>query len=254
MTIRIYGYKPGSRGAAALAEALGARVLRHEGSVWRPRLGDTVINWGSTADLRFDQATIMNPPELVRIAGNKLSFFQYVFGPESQGGVPRIPDFTTDRVEAQNWLNRGHIIVCRMSLTGHSGHGIIIVSGQDTLPEAPLYVKYVKKDSEYRVHIFDREVIDLQRKVRDPDREPLDWKVRSHSNGFIFQRNNINVPQDVLEQARRAFVVSGLDFGAIDVIWNRNEQQAYVLEINTAPGLEGSTVPNYANAFRRLIG
>jgi len=33
------------------------------------------------------------------------------------------------------------------------------------------------------------------------------------------------------------------------VIWNVQENRPYVLEINTAPGLEGSTVTDYKEFF-----
>jgi D-alanine-D-alanine ligase-like ATP-grasp enzyme len=41
-----------------------------------------------------------------------------------------------------------------------------------------------------------------------------------------------------------------LDFGAVDVIWNEKQQRAYVLEVNTAPGLEGQTVDDYARGIK----
>jgi D-alanine-D-alanine ligase-like ATP-grasp enzyme len=45
----------------------------------------------------------------------------------------------------------------------------------------------------------------------------------------------------------------GLDFGAADVLFNARRNQAYVLEVNTAPGLEGQTVNDYAEAFKEMI-
>lgn len=53
----------------------------------------------------------------------------------------------------------------------------------------------------------------------------------------------------MLEQSKLAVKACGLDFGAVDIIWNNHYQKAYVLEINTAPGLEGSSVDNYRKAF-----
>jgi glutathione synthase/RimK-type ligase-like ATP-grasp enzyme len=47
-----------------------------------------------------------------------------------------------------------------------------------------------------------------------------------------------------------AVAALGLDFGGVDVIWNERRQMAYVLEVNTACGLEGQTVNDYAEAFR----
>jgi D-alanine-D-alanine ligase-like ATP-grasp enzyme len=44
-------------------------------------------------------------------------------------------------------------------------------------------------------------------------------------------------------------MTTGLDFGAVDVIWNAQKEKPYVLEINTAPGLEGQTIADYAAFF-----
>jgi glutathione synthase/RimK-type ligase-like ATP-grasp enzyme len=149
--------------------------------------------------------------------------------------------------------------MARTVLNGHSGSGIVYKDRQHLgdLPEAPLYVEYIPKDSEYRVHVFNGEVIDVQRKIRDPDRTPTDWKVRSHQNGFIYTRNDIEgrsykdtVPEDILVQAKRALVCSGLVFGAIDCIWSVKREKAYILEVNSAPGLEGESVNVYATAIK----
>jgi D-alanine-D-alanine ligase-like ATP-grasp enzyme len=40
-----------------------------------------------------------------------------------------------------------------------------------------------------------------------------------------------------------------LDFGAVDIIYNAKRNECYVLEVNTAPGLEGTTVEKYATKF-----
>ena len=181
---------------------------------------------------------------------------------------PRTPKWTDSRQEALEWLRqpngsdsfRCKKVVSRTILNGHSGAGIVITDreNRDSLPEAPLYVEYVPKDSEYRVHIFNGEVIDVQRKVRDPDREVTDWKVRSHGNGFIYIRTSPDgrsykdlVQGDVISQSVRAMACSGLQFAAVDIIWNSERRKAYVLECNTAPGLQGETVNIYANAIRK---
>jgi D-alanine-D-alanine ligase-like ATP-grasp enzyme len=80
----------------------------------------------------------------------------------------------------------------------------------------------------------------------------VDWKVRNHAGGFIYSHQNIEVPHDVIEQALFAYYETGLDFGAVDVIWNEREGKAYVLEINTAPGLEGTTLTKYKEAITEL--
>jgi len=44
-----------------------------------------------------------------------------------------------------------------------------------------------------------------------------------------------------------------LDFGAVDVVFNSKEKLAYVLEINTAPGLTGSTLDGYVERLRKFL-
>lgn len=256
----IYPYKAGSRSARALATALGGRVLRREGSNYIPRAHKKVVNWGASQGPWEG----LNKYEEVAAIGNKHRAFQRF----SQEGGPRVPKWTNSRQEALEWLRqpngseafRCKKVVSRTILTGHSGAGIIITDreNQDSLPEAPLYVEYVPKDSEYRVHIFNGEVIDVQRKVRDPDREVTDWKVRSHGNGFIYIRTSPDgrsykdlVQGDVITQSVRAMACSGLTFGGVDCLWNSERRKAYVLEVNTACGLEGSTAEIYAAAIRK---
>jgi glutathione synthase/RimK-type ligase-like ATP-grasp enzyme len=54
------------------------------------------------------------------------------------------------------------------------------------------------------------------------------------------------------EAAINACKALGLDFGAVDLIQDIKGNY-YVLEINTAPGLEGATVANYAAAFTEAL-
>lgn len=260
----IYPYKPGSRSASALSAALQGRVLKHEGSKFVPGPGRYVINWGSS-DCPYEA---LNTDNYVILAGNKLEFFKHA---SQSSNAPRLPLWTDRQDVAQAWLSGGRgstkdprfeAVVARQTLTGHSGKGIVITKQGDTLPSAPLYVEYVPKDAEYRIHVFNNEVIDVQRKIKDPSiEEPKNWAVRSHDNGFIFARNAGDgrkhsdiCPGDVLEQAKTAMACSGLVFGGVDVLWNEKRKKAYVLEINTACGLEGETPNIYAGAIRRYYG
>ena len=119
-----------------------------------------------------------------------------------------------------------------------------------------MYVKYIPKKSEWRVHVFRGEVVDVQRKARRrevPD-DKINWLIRNHDNGFVFARGEERgeIANGVEEQALAAVAASGLDFGAVDVIYNEARDMAYVLEINTAPGIEGSTLDGYVERFNTL--
>lgn len=247
---RVLPYRQGSKGASALATALGGKVLKLQGSTFKPRPQDVIINWGNTENMLTGQFTVLNMVNL-KMATNKLNFFKLM---KEKGRDEIIPQFWTNRSEIPV---DAYPIVCRTVLAGHSGDGIVIASTPDELVDAPLYVQYVKKKDEYRVHIgrkagaLDCEVIAVQRKARRTDTpdDQVNWQVRNHSNGFVFVRGGVNPPQCVLDAAKSALMESNLDFGAIDVIYNDKQGKAYVLEINTAPGLEGQTVTDYASFF-----
>ena len=242
MAIKIYPYKQGSRSARALADALGGRVLRLQGSTYRRRPQDTIINWGSSATNDF--TTGLNSWQAVSRAGNKLRAFQAM----QEGGV-QIPEFWTNENDISD---EAFPIVCRTILNGHSGAGIVIANTREELVAAPLYVKYMKKRDEYRIHVGRMGIIAIQRKAIPNGTEPTDTRIRNHHNGYVFVRNNVEPPQQVVEQASLAIAALGLDFGAVDIIWNTHYQLATVLEVNTAPGLEGQTVIDYASYFREF--
>ena len=105
------------------------------------------------------------------------------------------------------------------------------------------------------MHVVCGKVVDVRRKSlrSDFNAHYANWKVRNHANGFIFAKGGFEVPDKVLEESVKATMVCGLDFGAVDVVWNNFLQKAFVLEINTAPGLEGSTVDSYANGFKAVL-
>lgn len=153
-------------------------------------------------------------------------------------------------------INDGKTVVCRTILNGHSGAGIVLASTEEELVDAPLYTEYIPKKEEYRVHVFNGEVIHVSRKARRKDvpDENVNWKIRNHNNGFIFQHENFELPDECNVQALLAVKDLGLDFGAVDIIWNDKQQKAYVLEVNTAPGIEGKTLDAYVNAFKKVMG
>lgn len=246
MRYRVLPYRRGSKGARALANELGGLVLRLEGSRFVPRVNDRLINWGSSRpDARFQvgNPNHFNRPEQVAIASNKLRYFTHV----NQQHPELLPPFWTSRDEVPV---DAYPVVCRTVLNGHSGEGIVIASSEEELVHAPLYVKYINKKNEYRVHVGRGSVLAVQRKARRLDAETVNWQIRNHDNGFVFVRNGFVAPDQVTEAAVIAVGSLGLDFGAADVIYNDRQERAYVLEVNSAPGLEGQTAEDYARFFR----
>lgn len=257
----ILPYKMGSISAKRLAEGLsstlGLRVRRvRSNGAYRPKLRSLLINYGSNVAPAWwpvNSVNTLNPPASCAIAGNKLKAFQAF----KQHNV-ETPEWTTDRTVANQWMTEGATVVCRTILNGHSGRGIILatITSTPTLPGAPLYVKYKKKKKEFRVHVFKGQILDVseKRRVRREVRpETYDGYIRNHANGWVFCRDNVVEPSTLRPLAIAAAKACGLDFGAVDIIWNEKEDKCYVLEINTAPGIEGTTLEKYKTTIANWI-
>lgn len=245
----VYAYNPYSESAKALARALPVLRIRHKNSRFRPTWRKRVINWGSSKlPPKFDDCLCLNDPYYVGLVANKKTFF------ETYWSYARLPDFTTDMQEAIEWTQDGHKVVERHILNGHSGAGIRIVENYLDIQPALLYTRYIKKRDEYRIHCMNNKIIDIQLKKKKLDFEgEANYQIRNHANGFIYARQELDIPEDVLTQALSCFKATKLDFAAIDVVYNAYENKAYVLEVNTAPGLHGETLIIYANAFQEIM-
>lgn len=247
----IYPYKLESQSAKLLAEALGVKRIKHEGKALK---ADHFINWGASQINRELRGIIINKPEAVAIASDKLLSFRAF----KEAGVCT-PEFTEIQEEASKWLAEGFVVVARTKLRAHSGEGIVIhdPDTSEGVTEARLYTKYIPKAEEYRIHISNRNgVFFIQRKARDKDvpDEKVNWKVRNHGNGFIYANQEVDVfnSAEAYRQCEKAIEALGLDFGAVDIVYNRKHNKHYVLEVNTAPGLTGSTLTAYTNMLRGL--
>ena len=250
----------GSESGKDLSRLLDIKRVKPDG-LYSPKIGHTVINWGSSRKPNWSgtatsrDVTILNKPEAVKKASNKLMAFEVL----DNAGVS-IPQFTTDMRTARYWLEDGHTIVERHTITGNSAEGVRVVNLDDEtvenfLTDAPLYTKFIPKSREFRVHVFRGEVIDYRekKKVRTENRpENFNKYISSHTMGWVFCKNNIKHIDSVKSEAVKAVEALGLDFAAVDVMFYEGE--AYVLEANTAPGITGSTLGNYVNTFRSFLG
>lgn len=261
----IYPYKAGSRSVMAFRKSLSSEgfktlEIKLEQSKFAGKSSKTVINWGNSHQHpEVSKSRVINKPQQIAVASNKLLTFNCL----RDAGVP-VPEFSEEEDDAMSWLLEDSTVFARTTLNGHSGAGIVEINKGDEIVDAPLYVRYVKKKDEYRIHVFKNretggyEALHIQRKARRtdvPDNE-VNWKIRNHSNGFIFASGDgvaDNTPTCVLDSAIHAVASLHLDFGAVDVIYNDKQKQAYVLEVNTAPGLEGRTLGVYCDYFKTLI-
>lgn len=244
MKMFVYPYNRKSKAARALARALECKVLT------RPKRSrkEIVVNWGSP---RHDQTKsyAVNHHIAVGYASHKLSTFQIL----RQSDIA-VPDFTNDINIAKSWIQDGEIVVCRTLLRSHSGKGIVVANSIDELVPAPLYTKYFKKSYEFRVHVFNGKVIDSVQKRKRSGLSDTGYNkyIRSHRNGWVFCRENNKITEKAKKLAIESVKALGLMFGAVDIVMKASGK-CKVLEINTAPALEGKTLKSYVKAIKEFV-
>ena len=242
-----FPYKMSSQSCKLLARELGAmRVYpdRH----YKPKQRHLLINWGNSNLVRVNWnihrvGHVLNKPQAVSKASNKLSTLRSLH--DEGVGIPKWcmhRDMVSDLLEFP--------VYCRTTLTGKGGDGIIVANEESELVYAPLYTQGVGHDREFRVHVFNDQVIDFteKKKRRGVERNDL---IRNHSNGWVFCRGGVELPDVIKEQSIMAVQALGLDFGAVDI--GLAGDSSVVFEVNTAPGVEGTTLQAYAQAIRRML-
>lgn len=113
------------------------------------------------------------------------------------------------------------------------------------------------KKEEYRVH-FSRKtgIFFKQRKALVRGTQNPNFKVRNLAGGFIYANMDVETPEvvdKVAEMFYNGMNAGGLDFGALDIIYNEKTDKAYILEVNTAPGLAGRTLEAYTDMLKAYI-
>ncbi len=260
MAIRIF--TPGiSDGARELSEALRSldidvcRSNVNGNDIPRRRRIALNVNWGCGDPEAVSRAVIGGRILNLRTgtATNKLEAFRAMI---SQN-IP-IPEFTTNRARATLWVQQGSRVYCRTMLRGHSGEDIVMADQDNPPVHAALYTREVVKRHEFRFHVMDGVVIDGVRKAFRSD-VPIaerDRTIMNHAAGSVFIRSGNSLTrahsdQDLQTMCINAVSAVGLDFGAVDVM-SDGEGNYYVLEVNTAPGLEATTLERYADGLTAM--
>jgi glutathione synthase/RimK-type ligase-like ATP-grasp enzyme len=101
------------------------------------------------------------------------------------------------------------------------------------------FMEYIDAPYEYRVHIFKGKSIRVSLKAyADPE-----------AKGHYTTAKPSSRVWHVRKAAKQAVAALGLDFGAVDIL--ATDDECWVLEVNAAPGLGGSTPRLYARTFLR---
>ena len=238
----------GSKFAKALQQALQAKVKT---TIYRrltpkhvpakrtiiSRKGN-ILRRGTEAYTREHFQVTINPLNKVdqfnAFSSNNISCPKFTTVPESVGEL-------------------GRTVFARTLVNSTNGRGIIEfdTGSGEAVPRAPLYTEYIPKKAEYRFHVFGDKVIDVQekRKKREFDGDERNTRVRNLHNGYVYCRDGVNPPDGAADLAIKAVEAVGYKYGAVDLIYNEKRNACYVLEVNSRPGLMGTTLDRYADAL-----
>jgi RimK-like ATP-grasp domain len=225
MKLRLVSKKLGSNSLKALAEGLSTKLGY---KVWRsktPRLNRNNITYGDCQD----------------------KITQYKWFEANQVSALH---FTTSQEEAKSWLVNGETVVARCLTRASEGRGIVILEPESPWVVAPVYTRYRKKKREFRVHCYKDQVVQvLEKRKRKEFEGEVNTKVRNTANGYVFCSQDVVEPEGIRELALKASKVTNSDFKGVDIGFNEKLNELFVIEVNSAPGIQGSNVDKYIEAI-----
>jgi hypothetical protein len=165
----------------------------------------------------------------------------------------RCPEFTVQLEDARKWAQAGHQVFGRDEK--HEQGTDIVDQGSPKWPRKEYWTKVVPKKREYRIHIFADQHIQRGLKRLDPKalrKRNDDLPIWNTQTGYIYD-HDFEPPDDGVELARRAVGALKYLWGAVDLLEDETGR-CYVLEVNTAPGMDETTAQAYADAIKKYVG
>lgn len=163
-------------------------------------------------------------------------------------------EFTTKMADAEMWCSNGDTVFGRLYLNSSCGKGIKVFTSFEDVTLCPVYTLYKKKKREFRIHVFKEQVVAVVEKKRKVGWEDArDTKIRNLANGYVFVQGVLDEPEGLRELALRAAAVSPSDFRGVDIGYNELKNELFVIEVNSAPGIQGSNVDKYLQAIVNYV-
>lgn len=209
---------------------------------------DTLIRWGSRVRVNAS-AQVVNESNAIRQANKKYQALERL----ADNGV-NVPRHTQDSSKVGP-SDDDYITYPALGRASSHARGTdieLILQQRDIyLTDNHHYVDYIPTELEYRMHVFDGEIVKIheKRKRREADNHPY---IRNNETGYVFLNPREEPPDESL--AINAVETLGLDFGAVDVIRAEESGEEYVLEVNTAPSLDENNLRRYGDAFADEFG
>ena len=202
-----------------------------------------LFRWGSTSGVRFipDEQTF-NRMSKIEANTDKYNSLRVM---DSEG--IQVPDYSRT-VEDLSYP----ILVRSTNHREGQDINLILQERDDYLTSNDFYTQYIPVQMEYRVHVAFGNILKLyEKRLRsESDNHPV---IRNSGTGNVFLNPRDPVPEEVRDESLRALRALGLEYGAVDVILGENDE-VYVLEVNTAPSLDEANIQRYGNAIAERAG
>jgi glutathione synthase/RimK-type ligase-like ATP-grasp enzyme len=98
--------------------------------------------------------------------------------------------------------------------------------------------------------VFKGTIVHVLEKRKRKGVDVTETKVRNTANGYVFCSENVVEPEGLRELALAASKVTKSDFKGVDIGYNEKKNELFVIEVNSAPGIEGSNVDRYVQVIK----
>lgn len=238
--------------AKCLRDALWEREIKLKLTSHRERFSEhPTIRYGNSQRLGEESDTEINSPQAIILMSKKDHFSNTL----SEHGI-WCPRFTL--LDSSNRPNEFPAII-RETLTASGGVGIHVVDTtemvQTFLERRCWWTPFVQMDFELRVHIAGGVILKIFRKEFAGENEEEKYPIRNLHRGYHFSlKETKNYPRvkDLVEKIQ-PHLPQGSFFYALDIGWNRERKEYFVLEANSAPGLNDNTASLYAEAIAKEL-
>lgn len=208
----------------------------------------TLIRWGSMAKVGRKPKKILNRMDAIQKASNKRDALE----------IMRKAGVNVPKILSAGEVKQEHLPVLGRKDKHVGANDIILCMNLKDVERAKVagcthFSKYIPTKAEYRVHVFGDQIIKVSQKIlTDAAAATQPW-IRNLGAGYTFRQPEIRLSGAARGMAIDAVDSLGLTFGAVDVIVG-DDDQVYILEVNTAPGLQTDTsIDAYLEQFKAAI-
>lgn len=262
--------------------------------------GDIVISWGSKLPKEFDKSSLsgiktINDPLKIKNAANKLASLKLL----DKAGVP-VPKFSeasSIKKDMASGKMKFPVIGRKKRHQGGRGFWLCVqdVDVDNALSEgAEYFIQHIPNKTEYRIHVFGRDVIVAQKKVHqgNPQRNWINDQIEQMKKKaeksdsvmpnesatkaalkLMLEKRQVEIPDPLIRSNHRGWKLSTITkvntptkTNAVKAVKGLgldfgavdcivgDDGNSYILEVNTGPGLTEGTLGKYLDAFKKIIG